>query len=407
MSFCNSTQFVGQRVHLVVTGSVAAYKACSILRCLKSMGLQVSVTISEGARHFVSPLLFEALGGSPIYTEMFAPEQGCFAHLEPGECAQTLLVAPASANALANLANGCASPLYAAQVLAFTGNLLLAPAMNSKMWRHAACQDNCTTLKKRGAVIIAPRHGSLACGDVGDGKLADIDEIIWATLRSLAPQDMAQKKVLLTLGPTREFWDGVRFWSNPSSGRMGAALALCAYLRGAEVFALCGAGVPKLPEAVHRYECGCAEEMRACAEALWDEQDYGFFCAAVADFAPKKRLQTLKCKKKDFEDSFFIEFQKNVDILQTLSKKKTKQKILAFAAETVDSIEDLLPLALEKCQRKGADLLCANRVNAENSGFESTTNEVCVVESSGKSEIWPLLAKSDVAWRLCSWLLRV
>ena len=403
--FDDTSLFANRRIHLSVTGSVACYKTCDLVRAFRRLGMHVSVTLSYGALSFVQPLLFEALGAIPVYSDAAKHKEGPFAHLEPGETAECMLIAPLSANMLAKLANGMACDLVSTQALAFSGPLLLAPAMNPKMWHHPAVQANLAKLTERGAFCVYPGSGVMACGDVGQGKLACVEELVWAVLRSLAPQDMAHKKVLVTLGSTREYWDDVRFLSNPSSGRMGCSLALSAWLRGATVHMLCGEHIAfSLPSGIIRHSVTSATEMFQCAKELWPEMDYGMFSAAVADFAPEK--VSGKIKKTECQDTMTLTLHRNPDILASLANEaRAHQKILAFAAETTDSMADLLPLAKEKCARKGATLLCANRVNAKDSGFVSAKNTVLMVNNHGLELYLPTMNKSDLAWRLSSCLL--
>ncbi|MGE9984296.1 bifunctional phosphopantothenoylcysteine decarboxylase/phosphopantothenate--cysteine ligase CoaBC [Desulfovibrio sp. SGI.169] len=409
--FDQSTRFALKRLHLGVCGSVACYRAADLLRAWLKMDIHVSVTLTDGARRFVTPLLFESLGALPVYGGMFDQGQDIFAHLEPGQRAQAMIVAPASADALARLAHGAASDMLAAQALAFDGPLVLAPAMNPRMWKHPATQANVALLKRRGARFAGPDCGGTACGDEGRGRLAALPEIFLAALRALAPQDMAGLKVMVTLGPTREAWDGVRFWSNPSSGLMGAALAVCAWLRGAEVAAVCGPGVTAfLPRGVRRFDVTGAREMRDAAQSLWPDMDMGMFTAAVADFSPDppEGGRGLKFKKSEAPEGFSLHFSPNPDILQSLADaSRPGQKVLAFAAETTPDMDALLPLARAKLRRKKANLLAANRVNAPGGGFGASTNSMAVVDARGREEIWPSQGKADVAWELCSWLLRI
>ena len=224
-----------------------------------------------------------------------------------------------------------------------------------------------------------------ACGDTGQGRLAPVEDLFLAALRALSPQDMAGQRVMLTMGPTREKWDGVRYWTNPSSGTMGAALATSAWLRGAEVTAVCGPGCPDLPAGVERIGVGSAREMFEAASDCWPRMDMGLFCAAVADFSPEP-LGPQKFKKEGRQDGFSIRFTANPDILRTLSHQRREgQKVLGFAA----------------------DLLAGNRVNSGDSGFGAATNSMAVVDRTGHEEIWPNQSKADVAWDLCSWLLRL
>ena len=404
--FHNSRRFAGKRLHLGVCGSIACYKALDLLPALHALDIHVSVTLTDGARRFVTPLLFEALGAMPVYGRMFEGDE-VFDHLEPGQRAQAMLVAPASADALSRLATGAASDMLSAQALAFDGPLVVAPAMNPRMWRHPATQDNVATLRRRGAEIVVPGCGGTACGDTGQGRLAPVEDLFLAALRALSPQDMAGRRVMLTMGPTREKWDGVRYWTNPSSGTMGAALATSAWLRGAEVTAVCGPGCPDLPAGVERIGVGSAREMFEAASDCWPRMDMGLFCAAVADFSPEP-LGPQKFKKEGQQDGFSIRFTANPDILRTLSHQRREgQKVLGFAAETTPDMDSLLELARGKRARKDADLLAGNRVNSGDSGFGAATNSMAVVDRTGHEEIWPNQSKADVAWDLCSWLLRL
>ena len=404
--FRSSRRFAGRRLHLGVCGSIACYKALDLLRALHALDIHVSVPLTDGARRFVTPLLFEALGAMPVYGRMFEGDE-VFDHLEPGQRAQAMLVAPASADALSRLAAGAASDMLSAQALAFDGPLVVAPAMNPRMWRHPATQDNVATLRRRGAEIVVPGCGGTACGDTGQGRLAPVEDLFLAALRALSPQDMAGQRVMLTMGPTRETWDGVRYWTNPSSGTMGAALATAAWLRGAGVTAVCGPGCPDLPAGVERIGVGSAREMFEAASDCWPRMDMGLFCAAVADFSPEP-LGPQKFKKEGRQDGFSIRFTANPDILRTLSQQRREgQKVLGFAAETTPDMESLLELARGKRARKDADLLAGNRVNSGDSGFGAATNSMAVVDRTGHEEIWPNQSKADVAWDLCSWLLRL
>jgi phosphopantothenoylcysteine decarboxylase/phosphopantothenate--cysteine ligase len=241
------TPFVDKKIHLGVCGSIAAYKALDLLRAFHKAGIRVRVSLTRAAARFVAPLSFQSLGAEKVFREMFTDEWGKdglmddpFGHLGPGAEADAFLVAPASATTLARLACGLADEMLAAQALAWPGALLLAPAMNPRMWNNQATRDNCSVLARRGHVIIPPGCGQVACGEEGEGRFPDLRLVYLYSLRALSPQDLAGKKIMLTLGPTREPWDSVRFWSNRSTGLMGASLAVAAWLRGAEVHAICG-----------------------------------------------------------------------------------------------------------------------------------------------------------------------
>lgn len=406
--FAGSTRFAGKKLHLGISGSIACYKAADLLRAWLKQGIDVSVTLTAAAREFVSPLLFEALGACKVYDDMFA-ECEALGHLEPGRLAEALVVAPASADILAKFAHGLAPDMLSAQFLAFTGQVVIAPAMNPRMWQHYATIANIRTLRDAGCAIIGPGTGSTACGEEGQGRLADIPEIVMAGLRALVPQDMTGKKVMITLGPTRETWDGVRFWSNPSSGLMGCALATAAWLRGARVAAVAGpvAGL-FLPQDIERINVQTAREMLEAADGIWPDMDMGIFCAAVADFAPQtsEEYKNSKISKKDHRDGLTMRLEPNPDILLTLAKKRTNnQRILGFAAEITPDAQSLLPAALEKLVRKGADIIAANRVNPGTGAFGAQMAEMAVVDAHGTREVWQPQSKADIAWNLLTWLL--
>lgn len=398
---CRFSHLSGKRLHLGVCGSVAAFRALDLLRLWKQADIQVSATLSSAAQRFVTPCSFEALGASPVYSGMFSPD-ALFGHLEPGQCAQAMVIAPATAATLAKLAQGQADTMLACQALAFAGPLIVAPAMNPRMWGHPATRENLDKLCTRGVRIVAPGSGSTACGDTGQGRLAPLQDICLTAMKALSPQDMAGKNVMITLGPTREQWDAVRYWSNPSTGIMGASLALAAWLRGANTTAICGPGCPDLPRDIQRIDVVSAREMFTAAQALWPEQDIGIFTAAVADFSPEP-FGEHKFKKNGHAEGFTLRFLPNPDILKTLARqRRPEQKILGFAAETDD---DLAAAVRQKRADKNATLLAGNRIGSPGSGFGSHENRMVVADATGREEQWPTLPKPDVAWRLCSWLL--
>ncbi len=399
-------------IHLGVCGSIAAFRAVDLLRWWIKNSIHVSATLTEAAQRFITPLTFEALGASPVYTDMWEKES-LFGHLEPGQNLHAMVIAPASASTLAQIAHGHAHTMLACQALAFDGPLLVAPSMNPRMWQHPATQENIAKLQQRGVEILVPDCGNTACGHEGQGRLADLRHIWLASLKALSPQDMQGQKVMLTLGPTREPWDAVRFWSNPSTGTMGMALAISAWLRGAQVHAICGPEAHKAgytPPSMHIYKVNTAQEMYTCAADLWPNMDTGMFTAAVADYAPIPLESGLgvKFKKDKAQEGLQVNFSPNVDILHTLAAmKKSGQKILGFAAETAPNDAAMLELVRQKRARKGADILAGNNIGAEGSGFACATNAMYVMDRTGREEIWPTLSKLDVAWRLCSWLQEV
>lgn len=393
--------FLGRRLQLGVCGSIAAYKALDLVRMFRDTGTDVGATLTDSARQFVTPLSFEALGASPVFSAMYPVGDDVFGHLTPGEAAHAMLIAPATASTLARLANGLADDMLSCQALAFPKPLVIAPAMNPRMWHNAATQANWETLKTRGHVCIEPGCGRTACMEEGRGRLADLNEIFLYGLRALTPQDMAGQTVMITLGPTREKWDGVRFWSNPSSGTMGACFAVAAWLRGATVHAVTGPGTPWLPSMISRYDVTSAREMFEAAEGLWPTMDIGVFTAAVADFSP---IPFGDEKFKKGAEELVVRFASTTDILKTLgAAKKEGQRIVGFAAETSSMQEN----ALKKLRAKNADMVVGNIVGRADSGFQSPTNEVFVTDRNGRQEEWPVQPKTEVAWRVLDWLLQL
>ena len=389
--------FHGKRIHLGVTGSIAAYKALDLTRAFLRLHIQVGATLTDAARKFVTELSFGALGADPLFTDMFAEGMN-YDHLEPA-VADAFVVAPATANIVAKMANGLADDLLSCQLLAYPGPVLVAPAMNPRMWQAPATQHNWKTLGERGVGRIEPDCGNVACGDTGQGRLAPVDEIFIRTLAALSPQDLRGKKIMLTLGPTREYFDRVRFWSNPSTGTMGACLAIAAALRGAEVTAITGPVELSLPAMIRRIPVVSAREMFEASADVFPSQDIGCFTAAVADFRPPA-CDIGKFKKGGAP--LTLAFEPNPDILATLSgSKRQDQQTIGFAAEA----QDLEANATAKLSRKNLDLIVANPVDEAGAGFATKTNRVLVMDRHGRQESWPQLPKTEIAWRIWDWIL--
>lgn len=393
--------FLGRRVHLGVTGSVAAFKSVELLRQLVDAQVSVGVTLTASAREFVGPESYRALGADPVHTAMFDPAADPFAHLAPGRTAEALCIAPATANILAKLAHGLADDMLSAQALAFRGPLILAPAMNPNMWAAPATQANWRTLLDRGAVGVGPVAGPVACGDTGEGRFAPVEHVLAEVLRALSPKDLTGRRVLVTLGPTREPWDAVRFLSNASSGLMGACLAMAAWLRGAEVHVVAGPCGVEFPPGVRVTPVTTAVEMFDAASSLWAKSDIACCTAAVCDFRPVPPEGVgldRKLKKRDLPGGApSIRLESNPDILRHLgSQKRADQLLIGFAAET----ENLLGQARLKLAEKNLDLIVANALGVPGAGFESPTNTVSVLDCKGRVEQWPELPKTEVAWRV-------
>ena len=402
----------GKTIHLGVCGSIAAFRAADLVRWWIKNSIHVSLTLSEAANRFINPLTFEALGANPVHTSMW-DKDNIFGHLDPGHNAHAMLIAPASASTIAQIAGGNAHSMLACQALAFPGQLMIAPAMNPHMWKNPATQANIQTLRSRNIEIILPDCGNTACGDEGQGRLADLRNIWLSSIKMLSPQDLKNKTVMLTIGPTREKWDAVRFWSNPSTGTMGTALAITAWLRGAEVYAICGPISQEsgyIPPDIHTYRVNSAKEMYQAASDIWPTMDMGIFTAAVADYSPipYEKGSKVKFKKENAVNELNIKFSPNIDILKTLaSNKKPEQKMLGFAAESINDTKEMLKAVRKKLIHKNVDIIAGNSIIAENSGFGTKDNSMFIIDKFGREEVWPNLSKLDVAWRLCTWLQEI
>lgn len=367
---------------LGVTGGIAAYKACEVLRLFDKAGHRVRVVMTRTATEFVGPLTFETLSKAPVLTD-HRPlgEQGSILHIDYADEADVFVVAPCTANVIAKLAQGVADDALTTTALAFTGPVLLAPAMNVNMWNSASVQGNLAILRQRGVHVVEPSSGDLACGWVGEGRLAEPPQIVEAVLKVLdVHKDMARLRVVVSAGPTKEKIDPVRFLSNRSSGKMGYALAEAARARGASVTLVSGPVALARPEGVRVIEVESAEEMKAALDEVAKDADIVIMAAAVADYrvaAPADR------KLKKDNDEMQIRLVRNEDILAGLGRVKPAQQVLVgFAAET----NDVVAYGQEKLKRKNADLFVANDVSRSDIGFSADENEVHLLFANGRVE---------------------
>ena len=389
----------GVRLVLAVTGSIAAYKAVSLLRLLRREAATVDVVMTAGARRFVTPLTFEVLSGSHVATDLFEAHQEML-HLSLPEQAQAIVIAPATANCLAKAALGLADDLLSTMLLTTQCPVIFAPAMDGDMWQHPTVVEHVSTLRARGAVIVEPEEGPLASGRSGQGRFADEQRILTALQTALFPRrDWSGRRVLISAGPTQEAIDPVRFISNRSSGKMGYALAEAARMRGAEVVLVSGPTALPAPTGVDYCPVTTAEDMRKALLSRFTWSDTVIMAAAVADFRPAQPAQH-KLKKRH-RPITQLALTPTADILQELGERRTTQVLVGFAAET----EDLLAHAREKLHTKHVDLLVANDVSAAGSGFGSDTNRVVLLASDGEAEELPLLPKRDVAGRILDRIL--
>ena len=383
----------GKHVALGVSGGIAVYKAVELLRLLVKEGAEVSVVMTENAKQFVTPLTFEALSGRPVYHEMFGQAASAsMEHIRAAENADVLVVAPATANSIGKMAQGLADDPLSTLFTAFAGPVLVAPAMNDKMWGNPAVQENIRTLRRRGVGIIDPQPGELACGTVGLGRLAEPEQLLAEVRKTLLRQsDLADLNILVTAGPTREPLDPVRFITNHSSGKMGYAIARQAQSRGARVTLISGPTHLDPPHGVTFQSCQRGGEMADMVFERFPECDVLIMTAAVGDFAPET-IQKEKIKKQG-DAGMTLHLQPTQDILAAVAEQKTHQFIVGFAAES----ENVVQSATDKLRRKRLDLIAANDISAPGIGFQSDNNQITLIGRDGTAEALPLLSKTEIA----------
>ncbi|HXG32344.1 MAG TPA: bifunctional phosphopantothenoylcysteine decarboxylase/phosphopantothenate--cysteine ligase CoaBC [Bryobacteraceae bacterium] len=387
------------RVALGVGGGIAAYKAAELARLLTERGAAVEVIMTAAARQFVRPLTFAALTGRRVITSLF-PRQDADAlaaameHIRVAQENDLLLVAPATADLMAKFARGIADDVLTTLYLAFRGPVLLAPAMNSNMWRHPATQENLRLLQERGHRIVGPGEGALACGMTGPGRMAEPGEIAEEAFALLSRRrDLEGETVLVTAGPTREPLDPVRYLSNRSSGKMGYALAEAAAERGASVVLISGPVHLAAPSGVKLVRVETAAEMRAAVFEHLEPATIIVKAAAVADYH-LSRVPAKKMKKTAARIS--LELDPTPDILAELGQKKGDRLLIGFAAET----ENLREEARRKLISKNCDMIVGNLVGEEGAGFESDSNQVVLVLATGESIEVPRASKRQIADRI-------
>jgi phosphopantothenoylcysteine decarboxylase/phosphopantothenate--cysteine ligase len=383
----------GKEIILGVTGSIAAYKAVYLLRELTRLGAGVTVVTTAHAKEFVGPLTFRTLSGRPVLTELFDPQTpDAVEHVQLAERAQALVVAPATANLLAKAAHGIADDFLTTLLLAARCPVLIAPAMDGGMWQHAAVVANVRTLRERGVTVLEPDAGELASGLAGRGRLPEVDAVIEALERLLAPaRDLAGERILVTSGPTREPIDPVRYLSNRSSGKMGHAIATAALRRGAEVILIAGPTPLSPPPGAVYVPVETAEEMREAALQHLDGATVVVKAAAVSDYRAKHASPTKIKSKKDEE--LTLPLVPNPDILKELAGRKGRAFLVGFAAET----DDVRAHATAKLKAKGVDLLVVNDVSKRGIGFEADENEVTLLDRWGGAVDLPRTTKLAVA----------
>jgi phosphopantothenoylcysteine decarboxylase/phosphopantothenate--cysteine ligase len=392
------------KIALGVSGGIACYKAAEIVRRLQDRNFDVIVMMTKSATQFVTPLTFRALSGNKVYTDIFEGAnsggefEGAFDHILVAQDVSLFLVAPATAGCIAKLAAGIADDFLTTFHLAVNSPVVIAPAMNGRMWEHPSVQANLKTLVQRGVRIIDPGIGQMACRTYGKGRLAPVETIVDYVSSLLArPQDLKGRRVLVTAGPTVEDIDPVRFISNRSSGKMGFAIANAARDRGAEVEVVSGPTEFEFPGMIR---VRSTEEMRQAVVERSTHADVVVKAAAPLDFRP---VSVAGQKIKKHASDLQVEFEPTPDILQELGTSKNGKILVGFAAETENHIVN----GLDKLKRKNLDLIVVNPVGGPDSAFDSDTNRATIIDASGSQEELPVMSKSEMADRILDRVVRL
>jgi phosphopantothenoylcysteine decarboxylase/phosphopantothenate--cysteine ligase len=384
-----------RKILLCVSGGIAVYKAVALVSKLSQAGADVKVIMTDSATQFVQPLTFQVMSRNDVYFDTFdEKDSSVIAHIDLADWADLVIVAPATANIIAKMANGLGDDMVSTVLLAASSPIWVAPAMNVHMYDHPAVKRNIDRLHHDGIRFIEPSEGFLACGYVGKGRLEEpekITELVAAHFSKNKP--LAGKKVVVTAGPTRERIDPVRFLTNFSSGKMGYAMAQAAADLGAETLLISGPVALEVPSGVKRISVESAQDMLEAVLQEYASADMVIKTAAVADYRPAA-IATQKVKKKD--GNSVIELERTIDILKTLGEMKANQILVGFAAET----DHVAQYAKDKLERKNADYIIANDVSAAQAGFDHDTNEVTVYGLGGFEKTLPNLPKTELAHEL-------
>ncbi|MFC4765410.1 bifunctional phosphopantothenoylcysteine decarboxylase/phosphopantothenate--cysteine ligase CoaBC [Dyella koreensis] len=387
-------QLANRRILLGVSGGIAAYKSCELVRRLRDLSADVRVVMTEGATHFVSATTFQALSGQAVRVSLWDEQaEMAMGHIELARWAERIIIAPASADLIARLAHGMASDLLTTLCLASAAPLYVAPAMNQQMWAHPAVQENVATLRRRGVHLLGPASGDQACGDIGSGRMLEPLELREALVASFGSEALRGLKVVVSAGPTYEDIDPVRFIGNRSSGRMGFAVAEAAAQAGAAVTLVAGPVTLATPAGVaHRIDVRSAAEMHVAVLAAAAQADIYVGAAAVGDYRPSA-VAPQKLKKHGGA-GLTLELAENPDILASLSAQTVHPFLVGFAAET----HDVASYAQDKLQRKGLDMIAANQVG-DGLGFEAADNALNLYWAGGSVEL-PRASKTELAHQL-------
>jgi phosphopantothenoylcysteine decarboxylase/phosphopantothenate--cysteine ligase len=380
-----------KKIILAVSGGIAAYKSVELLRLMTRQEAAVRVVMTRNAQHFVGWMTFQALSGRPVCTSLFEKaDETAFRHIDWATEADAVVIAPATADLIGKLANGIADDALTTMMMVVTAPVVLCPSMNTNMYHSRAVQRNLDALRSDGYSIVEPGTGDLACGTVGPGRLPEPPQILDRLIGRLTPKDLKNQRVLVTAGPTREPIDPVRFISNPSTGKMGFAVARAAKHRGAGVTLVTGPTVLADPFDVDVIRIQTAEEMARAVLDRYEHCDIVIKTAAVSDFRPQSAAAT---KIKKDRASLTLELEETADILKELGRRKTHQILVGFAAET----EDLRKNAVQKLAAKNLDIVAGNLIGSPGSGFESDTNQVMLFFQDGTRETIPVMDKLAIA----------
>ena len=368
-------QLANKHILLCVTGGIAAYKAAEIIRLFKTSGSNIRVLMTEAAQEFITPLTMQALSGNQVHTDLLDTKaEAAMGHIELAKWSDIILIAPCSANSIARLASGKGDDLMTAVCLAAECKIYFAPAMNQAMWSDSRTQENFKKLTNNNFISIGPDSGEQACGDEGFGRMSEPQQIINQIASSFSQGLLAGKKILITAGPTREKIDPVRYISNRSSGKMGFSIAEAARDAGGLVSIISGPVNLETPNEVDRINVESADEMLKEVDKAINNFDLFISTAAVSDFKPEE-YENQKIKKQKKANNLNLELTKNQDILKSVSENKGDLKVIGFAAETQNIIEN----AKKKLKEKNLDLIIANDVSDDSIGFDSDENEVYLI----------------------------
>ena len=376
-------QLANKHILLCVTGGIAAYKAAEIIRLFKTSGANIRVLMTEAAQEFITPLTMQALSGNQVHTDLLDTKaEAAMGHIELAKWSDIILIAPCSANSIARLASGKGDDLMTAVCLAAECKIYFAPAMNQAMWSDSRTQENFKKLINNNFIAIGPDLGEQACGDEGFGRMSEPQQIINQIASSFSQGLLAGKKILITAGPTREKIDPVRYISNRSSGKMGFSIAEAARDAGGLVSIISGPVSLETPNEVDRINVESADEMLKEVDKAINNFDLFISTAAVSDFKPEE-YENQKIKKQKKANNLNLELIKNQDILKSVSENKGDLKVIGFAAETQNIIEN----AKKKLKEKNLDLIIANDVSDDSIGFDSDENEVYLITKKIEKKI--------------------